>query len=279
VSRIKAFLSCKNQYNLNYNKQIKHNFASPDAEKGTATHYIAENYSDHKDYTFNDWVEKLKVHEHFGKKLDLSSISMEDLEMGFENIKVFWKDFVEKFYSKEEIFKEDKIEFLIDNETFQGTLDLTLKNSNFPEDGQKTKYTILDYKSTKSGGSGAEHALQLSTYVMAAHKKYEPQMSLKDFSKITKVAVYYPYTNFKSSTLENLKIVNLEYSDIDESKDTLLNAISAIEEEKNWLSTVHFGCRWCGYAGSGWCPSSRVKGYMKTRGTKFFKSGIEISDS
>jgi len=261
VSRIKSFQACKLQYNLNYNKGIKSDFQSPDATKGTAIHYIAENYVQFKEKTFAEWVDLLNHHEHFGTKLDMSGVDLGDLENGFENVKTFWKDFVEE--SKfDRIIPEEKIEFQIDGEAFQGTVDLVLIKGD--------QYVVLDYKSTKSGGSGSEHSLQLSTYVMAVHSRYEPDSDLKEFVKRVKVYVYYPYTKFKKSTLENLKLVQLQFSDVDESASTLVNAIDSVHQEQDWNPTIHFGCRWCSYNGyAEYCPQSALLGALKTRGRVF----------
>lgn len=267
VSRIKSYQSCKLQYDLNYNQGVKTNLESGDAIKGTAFHAIAEHYKDHLDYSFDDWWKFLQSYTHYGKGLSLRLISKDELNTAFENLKVFWKEFVIDG-SFESVIPEQKIEFTLDKNSFQGIVDLTLIKNG--------RYSVLDYKTTKSGGAGSEHALQLSTYVEAVRQKYEPKTPMKEFISKIDVYVYYPYTKFKNSTLENLKVVKLNFSDADQSVDTLLDAVDAIQTEKTWTATVGFHCTYCGFAGTNFCPASQVKGLHRTRGIKFFKKGVEI---
>jgi len=270
VSRIKSYQSCKLNYDLNYNQGIKNNLESPDAIKGTAFHAIAEEYQNHQDWSFDQWIQFLSNYEHYGKKLNLAVISLQDLKNGFINLQTFWKEFIEQSQF-DKIIPEQKVEFEMEGSNFQGIIDLTLVKDD--------KYAVLDYKTTKSGGSGSEHALQLSTYVKAVHSKYEPATSLKDFVSRVTVYVYYPYTKFKTSTLENLKNVKLKFSDIDESINVLLDGVDAVESEANWSeASTGWHCNYCGFAGTTWCTASQIKGMHRTRGIKFFKKGEEIQE-
>jgi hypothetical protein len=267
ASRIKKFHQCKNEYNLNYNAGVRADWASPLTTKGSAFHFLAEHFLGNESLSFKDWEVKLREYESYGKKLDIDSINLSELEAAFENFKIFWQEFV--ITGQYKIHTEEKIEFLIDDMPMQGIVDLVLIKDN--------NYTILDYKTSKSGTG--DHDLQLSVYVLAVHAKYAPDVPIKDFIKQVTIYIYYPYAQFKKHQLENLKQIKLQWSDVDSGKDTILNTIEAIGEEKNWVPTVTYACQFCIFQGTEFCLESAGKGYHRIRGLVFKQSGEVVTPS
>jgi RecB family exonuclease len=256
ASRIKKFHQCKNEYNLNYNVGVKADWASPHTTKGSAFHYIAEHYRDNESLSFDQWVTKLREYENYGKKLDIDSINLPELEAAFGNFKIFWKEFVVGG-NFDQIHTEEKVEFSLDGASFQGVLDLVLIRGD--------EYIVLDYKTAKSGTG--DHDLQLSVYIMAVHAKYAPQVPIKDFLQKITVYIYYPYAKYKSSPLETLKSIKLKFSDVDISKDSILQTIDSIAEETEWKPTVSYACQFCIFQGhADYCSASLARGFHKVRG-------------
>lgn len=262
VSRIKSYLNCKLQYHLNYNKKIKSNWSSPEAMKGTAFHYIAENYAERKDWTFDQLVECLTSHPiKWGQKVNMSQVDTEQLEYAFENLKVFWSDFVEAGQF-DQIFKEKKINFYIDENLFQAYVDLILV-----KDG---KYILVDYKTSKTKGKSEDHNLQLVTYVYAIWQEFGKDVTLEDFLDKIQVYLYYPYAENKRGTLSNLMFKDINrLSNLEPTVDFLSSSISAITEESDWSPTVSFTCNFCAFQGTDFCEASKLRGFKRIRGITF----------
>ena len=267
VSRIKSYMSCQLQYDLNYNKKIKSDWNSPESTKGTAFHYIAENYKDFKDRTFSEWVEHMTNNPiKWGQKINMSQVNLVELETAFKNLKVFWKDFVESTENGfTKIITESKINFRVDNNLFQSYLDLILINENTKE------YVVIDYKTSKS--KSGDHELQLSAYIRAVWNHYEPETPLQDFLKRIKAYLYFPYVSSSRGTLNDLVLQNINHrSTIETMSEVLTSSIDAIAEEKEWKPNISFACGFCAYQGTDYCPLSKEKGFHKIRGLTFKQS-------
>lgn len=275
VSRIKCFNACPLQYKYKFVDGWKTSATkkSDDIQKGLALHETFEHFPE----TLEDAMSLL--HKNLEKyPVNHELYPLEVLEMGVKRYYHFWNNFVKPLLDDGyKATKETWMRGTISGQPFIGALDLLLKK------GDDT--IIIDYK-TASSVSASSYKEQLLVYT------YLNNNDLSVAAEKTKLYVFFPLGKLKTgdeygsdvkSSLSCLKEIKFEKADLVTIVDKFQSSIEAITA-KDWNTidtkdaTVHFGCKWCDYAGSvenenGFkgCPLSYDVGVRQSRGTSFFK--------
>ena len=275
VSRVKCFQSCPLQYKYKYVDGWKTSATkkSDDIQKGLALHE-----------TFENFPEKLEdaialLHKNLEKyPVNYELYPLEVLEAGVKRYYNFWNSFVKPLLDDGyKATKETWMRGNISNQPFIGALDLLLKK------GDDT--IIIDYK-TASSMATSSYKEQLLVYT------YLNNNDLSVAAEKTRLFIFFPlgkltkgeeYDSSIESSLSCLKEIKFEKTDLVTVVDKFQASIETITS-KDWNeidtkdATVHFGCKWCDYAGSvenenGFkgCPLSYDVGVRQSRRTSFFK--------
>lgn len=277
ASRFSSYLGCKNKYFLSYIANLQ--VSGRDAEvqtKGLAFHEIAEE--------MNSTITLEQLLEITNKKIDNFNYDKEKypIEKAIPKFFMFWQEYVKPLEEKEFTYqKEIWINDILANSKITGAIDLLLINKETKE------AVIFDYKTGQTAKiDGYENQLMLYAYAI------KNQLNTT-FDKI-KTYLFFPLAGLKDdlssedlirkSMMKSLK--QLIYTE--DQLDEMINQYKSIITESaitKWSefdletnATMDYGCTWCGFLGSRFCPTSQKQGFIFPRKGKIFQKGKENID-